>query len=414
MWQRGAAAVEPGLPALVLPRHLEHPLSPGPVQLPDDILGQSNFPHNQSTRGTFDPDKLGVPPEVNWKRRAQAGGALRGEAALRASCSWRRWRRCWTCWKSRPRPSWRRPCARRGVRGVRSAAGGAPRAADRGRGAGAAGRGGRVRRRAGRPRVRARGRRAPGPAYGAGRAGRRGDGRAARPVDAGRRRARGRRGRARAGGDGGRRGGRLPARLPRGGGAAGAGGGAGRDGAPRGGPAGPPSWPGGGQPRRGGVRYLGQPRAAEVEPPARTATTGRRCGQVLVHLGAQLRMAVQEHLRKLHTGRLLEECRKAAIAANTYDPYRAVPQFLFDLLRQPGEENRFFAGGSPATAHAQPAADAAAVRRQPHQQHLPEQVPAAHGHPVLPAAAVGGRARSQREARGVGDPNPVERRTPAG
>ena len=31
-----------------------------------DILGQSNFPHNQSTRGTFDPDKLGMPPVINW------------------------------------------------------------------------------------------------------------------------------------------------------------------------------------------------------------------------------------------------------------------------------------------------------------------------------------------------------------
>jgi hypothetical protein len=32
---------------------------------------------------------------------------------------------------------------------------------------------------------------------------------------------------------------------------------------------------------------------------------------------------------------------------NTYDPYRPYRMFLFDLLRQPGEENRFFAGGSP-------------------------------------------------------------------
>lgn len=28
------------------------------------VLGQSNFPHNQSTRGTFDPCKLGVPPPL--------------------------------------------------------------------------------------------------------------------------------------------------------------------------------------------------------------------------------------------------------------------------------------------------------------------------------------------------------------
>lgn len=31
-----------------------------------DVLGLSNYPHNQSTRGTFDPFKLGVPPKVDW------------------------------------------------------------------------------------------------------------------------------------------------------------------------------------------------------------------------------------------------------------------------------------------------------------------------------------------------------------
>ena len=30
-----------------------------------DALGQSNFPHNQSTRGTFDPEKLGEPPVIH-------------------------------------------------------------------------------------------------------------------------------------------------------------------------------------------------------------------------------------------------------------------------------------------------------------------------------------------------------------
>jgi hypothetical protein len=32
-----------------------------------DVLGQSNYPHNQSTRGTFDPDKLGLPPVTDWQ-----------------------------------------------------------------------------------------------------------------------------------------------------------------------------------------------------------------------------------------------------------------------------------------------------------------------------------------------------------
>jgi len=30
-----------------------------------DVLGQSNYPHNQSTRGSFDPEKLGLPPMVD-------------------------------------------------------------------------------------------------------------------------------------------------------------------------------------------------------------------------------------------------------------------------------------------------------------------------------------------------------------
>src|SRR5262249_54853197 len=35
-----------------------------------NILGQSNFPHNQSTRGTFDPKKLSIPPEVDQEALA--------------------------------------------------------------------------------------------------------------------------------------------------------------------------------------------------------------------------------------------------------------------------------------------------------------------------------------------------------
>jgi L-Lysine epsilon oxidase N-terminal/L-lysine epsilon oxidase C-terminal domain len=31
-----------------------------------NILGQSNYPHNYSTRGSFDPAKLSVPPQVYW------------------------------------------------------------------------------------------------------------------------------------------------------------------------------------------------------------------------------------------------------------------------------------------------------------------------------------------------------------
>jgi len=68
---------------------------------------------------------------------------------------------------------------------------------------------------------------------------------------------------------------------------------------------------------------------------------------VFARLGERLNAALQDHLRKLHTGRLLDDARRRCIEANTYDPHRPYRQFLFDLLREPGEENRFFAGGSP-------------------------------------------------------------------
>lgn len=39
------------------------------------VLSQSNDPHNQTSRGTFDPSRLGVPPTVDWKK---VGQCLRG------------------------------------------------------------------------------------------------------------------------------------------------------------------------------------------------------------------------------------------------------------------------------------------------------------------------------------------------
>jgi hypothetical protein len=35
------------------------------------VLSQSNDPHNQSSRGTFDPSRLGVPPVVDWEKVGQ-------------------------------------------------------------------------------------------------------------------------------------------------------------------------------------------------------------------------------------------------------------------------------------------------------------------------------------------------------
>lgn len=56
---------------------------------------------------------------------------------------------------------------------------------------------------------------------------------------------------------------------------------------------------------------------------------------------AQLRSATLEHLRRYDTGQLLEDCRRQCVEANTHDPYRAYRRYLFDLVRQPGEENHF-------------------------------------------------------------------------
>lgn len=58
-------------------------------------------------------------------------------------------------------------------------------------------------------------------------------------------------------------------------------------------------------------------------------------------LHARLRTSTLEHLRRYETGQLLEDCRRKCVEANTHDPYRAYRRYLFDLLRQPGEENHF-------------------------------------------------------------------------
>lgn len=55
----------------------------------------------------------------------------------------------------------------------------------------------------------------------------------------------------------------------------------------------------------------------------------------------QLDATVREHARRHQTGKILEECRRRCMQANTRDPYRSYRRFLFDLVRQPGEENQF-------------------------------------------------------------------------
>jgi hypothetical protein len=63
-------------------------------------------------------------------------------------------------------------------------------------------------------------------------------------------------------------------------------------------------------------------------------------------LGAALRDAVIHHLKKYHSGRLLEECRMKCVEACTNDQYKSDRLFLFELLRAPGDGNQFGVRGT--------------------------------------------------------------------
>ncbi len=65
--------------------------------------------------------------------------------------------------------------------------------------------------------------------------------------------------------------------------------------------------------------------------------------------GNRVRQLTQDHLRKYLSGKLLDECRRKCIEANTHDPYGPLRRYLFDLLRAPGEENQFVIGGRPSS-----------------------------------------------------------------
>jgi hypothetical protein len=65
--------------------------------------------------------------------------------------------------------------------------------------------------------------------------------------------------------------------------------------------------------------------------------------------GDRFRDAIHEHVRAYLSGKLLEQCRAKCIEKNTYDPYRSLRRYLFDLLRAPGEENQFVIGGRPSS-----------------------------------------------------------------
>ncbi|MEM8961288.1 MAG: LodA/GoxA family CTQ-dependent oxidase [Acidobacteriota bacterium] len=73
---------------------------------------------------------------------------------------------------------------------------------------------------------------------------------------------------------------------------------------------------------------------------------GTEAGHLIEELKNALREAIRLKLARFVTGQLLTDARDVAEARHTYDPYRSQRRYLYDLLRQPGEENLFEAGGN--------------------------------------------------------------------
>ncbi len=63
----------------------------------------------------------------------------------------------------------------------------------------------------------------------------------------------------------------------------------------------------------------------------------------------RVQIAVDRQLRRLHSGDVYRDCFRRCVAANTTDIYGPERTFLFSLLREPGEENRFARGGRPTS-----------------------------------------------------------------
>jgi hypothetical protein len=66
-------------------------------------------------------------------------------------------------------------------------------------------------------------------------------------------------------------------------------------------------------------------------------------------LRERVEIAVQRQIRRLHAGDLHRECFDRCVRQNTTDVYGPERTFLFSLLREPGEENRFARGGRATT-----------------------------------------------------------------
>jgi hypothetical protein len=103
--------------------------------------------------------------------------------------------------------------------------------------------------------------------------------------------------------------------------------------------------------------YLGRWRAAAESASFTSAkeSVERTVDQILTGTdynteeGSRIRQLTGDQLRKYFSGKLLSDCRRDCIEANTHDPYRPLRRYLFDLLRAPGEENQFVIGGRPSS-----------------------------------------------------------------
>jgi hypothetical protein len=106
-----------------------------------------------------------------------------------------------------------------------------------------------------------------------------------------------------------------------------------------------------------GAAYLARWRAADRDPDYADAereldravrvALAPQLGGLSPALAVSLTKAISDHLRKFRSGQLLAHCRRQAVVAATDDPNRPLRQFLYDILRQAGEENRFREGNRP-------------------------------------------------------------------
>lgn len=82
-----------------------------------------------------------------------------------------------------------------------------------------------------------------------------------------------------------------------------------------------------------GLRAFGATSGADLSP--------------LTLLFERMRAYVLKQLQAFVAGKLLEQGKRACVAAHTYDPFARGREYLYALLRQPSQENKFRRGGRP-------------------------------------------------------------------